>query len=100
MPIHPELEVKRLFDQGVKALEAHQPEQALIYLDQALALDRHDPEVWCCRGLVLGHLQRYAESVESFDRTLELSPNDHRALYDKGLVLASVEQAASRSRSL
>ena len=50
------------------------PAQALKALDEALAIDGNDAELWRYRGSCLGVLERYAEAIESFDRALAGSP--------------------------
>jgi tetratricopeptide (TPR) repeat protein len=50
------------------------PVDALGALDEALAMNADDAELWRYRGSCLGILERYGEAVESFDRVLAGSP--------------------------
>ena len=72
-------EAELFFNQGVQAFEARDFTTALEHLDRALESQPDYSDAWCCRGLVLGHLKRYPDSLTSFDRALELNPLELRA---------------------
>jgi len=50
-------------------------DEAVANLTKATALDPGDVEAWYNRGVVLGELERFQDSIESYDRILALEPN-------------------------
>ena len=57
-------------------LEAGQPEEALVQLDEALAADDANAAAHLDRGLALIQLGRYDEAATPLERAAELSPSD------------------------
>jgi tetratricopeptide (TPR) repeat protein len=52
--------------------------EALYSIDQAIALNRDQPEAWSVRSFALWDLQRYEEAIVSMDKALQLNPNDQK----------------------
>jgi tetratricopeptide (TPR) repeat protein len=44
-------------------------------------------KAWHNRGISLGNLGKYEESIASCNRAIELAPDDHKAFYNRGLSL-------------
>lgn len=55
--------------------------------NQSLTLNAEDCGVWVFRGVVLIHLGRYGEALQSCDRALALHPKDSEALLFRGVAL-------------
>ncbi len=51
-------------------------DDALGFFEQALLLNQNDPDLWNYKGIVLRSLGRYVESMECFNRSLEIEPRD------------------------
>ena len=79
---------KFIFQQGVRCLESQDFEAAIALFDDAVKLMPDDADAWACRGLTLGHLKRYAESIESFERAAQLNPKDVRIWLNRGIALS------------
>ena len=47
---------------------------------------------WINRGISLLGLQRYEDALKSFDRALEIQPNDYRAWANRGIVFDSLQR--------
>lgn len=77
-------------------------EEALQAFDMAIGLAEHDPEIpdemrgdllaalQSSRGSELGHLERYQESLESFDSAIALRPNHAESHHDRGVTLLNL----------
>jgi len=53
--------------------------EALGFFEQALLLNQNDPDLWNYKGVVLRSLGRYEESMECFNKSLEIDPRDKQA---------------------
>ena len=51
-------------------------DDALGFFEQALLLNQNDPDLWNCKGVALRSLGRYMESMECFNKSLEIEPRD------------------------
>ncbi|MCA9706418.1 MAG: tetratricopeptide repeat protein [Myxococcales bacterium] len=69
---------------------AQTPDQALEYLDSALALDPDFVPALGCKGTLLGQLQRHEEALMCFARISELQPKSGAAHYSIGLHLQAL----------
>lgn len=49
--------------------------EALIALDQAIALNRESAEAWTIRGEAAWTLERYEQAIIAFDKALQVNPN-------------------------
>ena len=54
-------------------------DDALGFFEQALLLNQNDPDLWNCKGVALRSLGRYIESMECFNKSLEIEPRDKHA---------------------
>jgi tetratricopeptide (TPR) repeat protein len=75
-----------------KATEAYinsRYQEAIEYLDRALAIEPYDPSILSSKGLALAHLGRYEEAIEYYDRALAIQPNNVYALNNKANALVS-----------
>ena len=57
---------------------------------EELVTVRGNARDWLSRGLVLGNLGRHEEALESFDRAIELDPNDALAWLSRGAALGNL----------
>ena len=54
-------------------------DDALGCFEQALLLNQNDPDLWNYKGVALRSLGRYEESLECFNRSLEIDPRYKKA---------------------
>jgi len=64
----------------VQALRAHDNERALRLSVELADARPADPRVWTLKGMALEGLGRTTESLEAFERALEIDPNNRGAL--------------------
>lgn len=72
-------EISNLVSKGQSYMDDGKFEDALSVFEQALLLNQDDPDLWNHKGVALRSLGRYDESVECFNRSLEIDPRDKRA---------------------
>ena len=72
-------ETKELVSKGQSLMDDGKFEDALSAFEQALLLNQNDPDLWNYKGVALRSLGRYDESVECFNRSLEIDPRDKHA---------------------
>jgi len=72
-------QIKKLVLKGQNFLESGNFEDALGYFEQALLLNQNDPELWNFKAVALRSLGRYEESLECFNKSLEIDPRDKNA---------------------
>lgn len=80
------------------ALQKKELSQALNWIDRALIENPLHALAHANRGIVLHHLQRYAEAVRSYDRAIRLHPQYAQAYCNRGIALrelGSVDLAIS-----
>ena len=61
---------------GKKQLEDGQYDDALNSFEQAILLNKNDPDLWNLKGITLRSLGRYNEAMECFNKSLEIDPRD------------------------
>lgn len=71
--------IEELVKKGQSLMDEGQFEDALGAFEQALLQNQDDPDLWNHKGVALRSLGRYEESVECFNRSLEIDPRDKRA---------------------
>lgn len=49
-------------------------------------------EAWNCRGTALCHLSRFEEATESYDKALQIKPNQYQAWNNKGYILLTLDR--------
>ena len=64
---------------GKKQLEDGQYGDALNSFEQAILLNKNDPDLWNLKGIALRSLGRYDEAIECFNKSLEIDPRDRNA---------------------
>ena len=67
-------------------------EEALRFLDLAIAADSGRAQLWNNRGAVLATMKRFAAAYESFDRALALEPGFAGALANRAHVLMELHR--------
>ena len=72
-------EIAELVSKGQSFMDDGKFGDALSAFEQALLLNQNDPDLWNHKGVALRSLGRYDESVECFNRSLEIDPRDKRA---------------------
>ena len=68
-----------LVKQGQSLMNDGKFDDALGFFEQALLLNQDDPDLWNCKGVALRSLGRYEESMECFNKSLEIEPRDKYA---------------------
>jgi tetratricopeptide (TPR) repeat protein len=72
-------DIDSLVKTGKSLMDECQFDDALGYFEQALFLNQNDPDLWNYKGVALRSLGRYVESMECFNRSLEIDPRDQHA---------------------
>ena len=70
-------------------------QEAFVCLNHLITYLPDSPEisfVWFLLGNVLYRLQRYEEAIASYDRALELKPDDDQAWNNRGIVLDNLQR--------
>ena len=62
-------------------------DQALLNLNQAIALDADNAQAYYCRGNVRGSLGDYTGALGDFGRTIALDPGHARAYLSRGATM-------------
>lgn len=68
-----------LVKQGQHFMDDGNFDEALGSFEQALLLNQDNPDLWNYKGIALRSLGRYEESMECFNRSLEIEPRDKHA---------------------
>ncbi len=69
-------QIKDLVNEGQSLMDDGKFDEALGFFEQALLLDQNDPDLWNYKGVALRSLGRYEESMECFNKSLEIEPRD------------------------
>ena len=69
-------EIEELVEKGQSLMTDGKFDDALGYFEQALLLNQNDPDLWNNKGVALRSLGRYEESMECFNKSLEIEPRD------------------------
>jgi tetratricopeptide (TPR) repeat protein len=69
-------EIEELVQKGQTLMDEGKFLDALGFFEQALLLNQNDPDLWNNKGVVLRSLGRYEESMECFNKSLEIEPRD------------------------
>jgi len=72
-------EIEDLVKIGQSLMDNGKYDDALGYFEQALLLNQNDPDLWNNKGIALRSLGRYEESMECFNKSLEIEPRDKYA---------------------
>jgi len=72
-------EIEDLVKNGQSLMDNGKYDDALEYFEQALLLNQNDPDLWNNKGIALRSLGRYIESMECFNKSLEIEPRDKYA---------------------
>ena len=73
------VQIDFLVNTGKSHMDEDRFDDALGYFEQALLLNQNDPDLWNYKGVALRSLGRYVESMECFNRSLEIEPRDKYA---------------------
>ena len=73
------VQIDSLVKVGKSLMDEDRFDDALGYFEQALLLNQNDPDLWNYKGVALRSLGRYVESMECFNRSLEIEPRDKHA---------------------
>ena len=68
-----------LVKQGQHFMDDGKFDDALGSFEQALLLNQDNPDLWNYKGIALRSLGRYGESMECFNKSLEIEPRDKHA---------------------
>jgi tetratricopeptide (TPR) repeat protein len=69
-------EIEELVQKGQTLMDEGKFLDALGFFEQALLLNQNDPDLWNNKGVALRSLGRYEESMECFNKSLEIEPRD------------------------
>lgn len=69
-------QIKDLVEKGQVLMDDGKFDDALGFFEQALLLNQTDPDLWNYKGVALRSLGRYEESMECFNKSLEIEPRD------------------------
>lgn len=69
-------EIEKLVQKGQILMDDGKFFDALDFFEQALLLNQNDPDLWNNKGIALRSLGRYEESMECFNKSLEIEPRD------------------------
>lgn len=72
-------DIQDLVTKGQEFMDDGKFDEALGYFEQALLLNPQDPDLWNFKGVALRSLGRYQESMECFNKSLEIDPRDKNA---------------------
>ena len=72
-------QIQDLVKKGQSFMDAGKFDEALGFFEQALLLNQNDPDLWNHKGVALRSLGRYEESMECFNKSLEIDPRDNQA---------------------
>lgn len=72
-------EIEELVLKGQSLMDDGKFDDALGFFEQALLLNQDDPDLWNNKGIALRSLGRYEESMECFNKSLEIEPRDKHA---------------------
>ena len=68
--------IEELVQKGQVLMDGGKFYDALGFFEQALLLNQNDPDLWNNKGIALRSLGRYEESMECFNKSLEIEPRD------------------------
>ncbi len=77
---------------GVFYNEIGNHEEALIWIDKALALKTDHLETFIYKGIFLSDIKNFEESLKIFGKVLKIQPNNIIALINKGVALSRMER--------
>ena len=69
-------EIGDLVEKGQSLMDDGKYDDALGFFEQALLLNQNDPDLWNYKGVALRSLGRYEESMDCFNKSLEIEPRD------------------------
>ena len=69
-------EIEELVEKGQSLMDDGKYDDALGFFEQALLLNQNDPDLWNNKGIALRSLGRYEESMDCFNKSLEIEPRD------------------------
>jgi Flp pilus assembly protein TadD len=69
-------EIEELVKKGQALMDDGKFFDALDFFEQSLLLNQNDPDLWNHKGVALRSLGRYEESMECFNKSLEIEPRD------------------------
>lgn len=69
-------QIKDFVEKGQALMDDGKFDDALGFFEQALLLNQTDPDLWNYKGVALRSLGRYEESMECFNKSLEIEPRD------------------------
>ena len=70
------VQISDLVKKGQSLMDEEKYDDALGFFEQALLLNQDDPDLWNYKGVALRSLGRYEESMECFNKSLEIEPRD------------------------
>lgn len=97
--LEPAEAIQTCFEQGERLANQGLYSEALIQFDRIIEAQSDSVPVWVFRAVVLLHLVRYQEALESCNRALVLCPTDAEALLFRGVALHRLNRYREAYRS-
>ncbi|MBQ0166611.1 MAG: tetratricopeptide repeat protein [Treponema sp.] len=73
---------------AAKIFEARgKPDQALLFYQKTISLDRRNVQAYAASGLLLFHAQQFSEAKKAIDHAIQLSPETWSSYYYLGKIL-------------
>lgn len=73
------LQVQDLIKKAKSLVSDGKYEEAMEYIENALSMEKNNPQIWNLKGIALRSTGRYDEAIECFNRALEIEPKDLNA---------------------
>jgi len=73
------LQVQDLIKKAKSLVSDGKYEEALEYIENALSMEKNNPQIWNLKGIALRSMGRYDEAIGCFNRALEIEPKDLNA---------------------
>jgi tetratricopeptide (TPR) repeat protein len=77
-------DAKQLYEKGLELAQQGEPEAAIKYFDQSIALKSDEYVAWYNRGITEFMLNRYEDALADFEQTIKLSPGYKKAYLNRG----------------
>lgn len=88
------------FNTALFHFNSYQTEKALEYVDKAIDKDDKFIDAYMLKGDILGLLDKYDESEQTFDKILTFSPEYVKAYYSKGKIQFRAQRYAGAKTSI
>jgi tetratricopeptide (TPR) repeat protein len=90
---HPKdsLKADRFYQSGLKSYKSKNYDSAMIYLSQAIELDKTNALYYSYRGSTKRRLGKYTDALNDINKGIEIDKKNARLYYEKGLIEKSLD---------